>query len=288
MTLQIGLIGYPLGHSISPIFQQAALDALGIDARYEAWEISPERLGSAESRLRAEDCLGANVTIPYKSAVRALLDEIDPAARAIGAVNTIVRRGDRLHGFNTDAPGFARSLQYDAGRDLRGSRVLLLGAGGAARAVIAAALLEGAAQVTVAARRIERAEEIIADFQGGPLAASHTHLDSVPLVASDPRLETAIAGCDLLVNATPVGMGHDPSPEPPIALDRLSAGALVYDLIYRPPLTPLLAAARARGAAVLNGLPMLVYQGAASFEHWTGQPAPVELMRRVAEEALRG
>lgn len=288
MTRRIGLIGYPLGHSISPIFQQAALDALGIDARYEAWEVPPDQLAAVESRLRAADCLGANVTIPHKSAVRSLLDEIDPAARAIGAVNTITRREDRLLGFNTDAPGFARSLERDAGRGLRDSRLVLLGAGGAARAVVAAALLEGAVQVTVAARRVERARAIIADFQAGPLATTRTRLDPVPLVAADPRLGAAVADCDVLVNATPVGMGSDAATDPPIALDRLARGALVYDLIYRPPLTPLLREARARGAAILNGLPMLVYQGAASFELWTGQPAPVELMRRAAEEALRG
>jgi shikimate dehydrogenase len=141
--------------------------------------------------------------------------------------------------------------------------------------------------VIVAARRIARADALVSDFRAGPLASNRTELIALPLDVSDPRLGAAVASSDLLVNATPVGMGHAAAPAPPISLDGLPPRTLVYDLIYRPPLTPLLREARERGAAVLNGLPMLIYQGAASFERWTGQPAPVGLMRRAAEEALR-
>lgn len=288
MTQRIGLIGFPLGHSISPVFQQAALDARGIDARYEPWEIPPERVEEIATRLRASETLGANVTIPYKSAVLSFLDEIDPAARAVGAVNTILHDGDRLIGSNTDVVGFTRSIREDAGREIAGAILLVVGAGGAARAVVAAGLREGAARIVVVARRPSQAEALAAEFQRGPLASDRTAIDALPLDPRDPRLGDAVAGCDLLVNATPVGMGHGADAPPPISLDRLSPRALVCDLIYRPPRTALLREAQERGAAILNGLPMLIYQGAASFERWTGQAAPVEIMRRAAEEALRG
>src|SRR5215467_3699506 len=138
MTLRVGLIGFPLGHSISPAFQQAAFDARGIDARYERWEVPAERLGEVVARLRRPDALGANVTIPHKQAIRAYLDEIDAEARAVGAVNTIVKAGDRLVGRNTDLRGFARAVRDDGLATLSGETVVVLGAGGAARAVVAA------------------------------------------------------------------------------------------------------------------------------------------------------
>lgn len=289
MSQQLGLIGFPLGHSISPVFQQAALDALGIDARYELWETPRERFSEISARLRAPDFLGANVTIPHKQEIRAYLDELDPTARATGAVNTVVRDGDRLIGHNTDVAGFIRAMRVDGRHELVEARVLVLGAGGAARAIVAAALLEGANSVTVAARRPEQARALVGELGARLNLNQQTSLEVTGLSADDEDLAEAAAECDVLVNATPVGMAWGHGGESHLlAPELLPPAALVCDLVYNPPLTPFLRLAADRGASILNGLPMLIYQGAAAFERWTGRPAPVDLMRRAAEEALRG
>lgn len=277
---RIGLIGYPLTHSISPAFQQAALDAAGIQARYEAWEAPDSQLGELATRLRRADILGANVTIPHKRAVMAYLDEIDPAAQAIGAVNTILRQGQRLIGYNTDVPGFARAIRDDGGDQFQNRRIGVLGAGGAARAVVAAAMAGEAAEIRIAARRIEQAGELLDD-----LAALKGNVATRALALGTASAE--LAACDILVNTTPIGMAHRPDAEvSPLAPEWIRPTMLVCDLIYNPPSTPLLRAAKDRGARILNGLPMLIYQGAAAWELWIGQPAPVEVMRRAAREAL--
>ncbi len=300
--MRVGLIGYPVRHSVSPNFQQAAFDALGIDATYELWETPFDRLPGVVASLREPDCLGANVTIPHKQAVLALVDWIDPTAAAVGAVNTIVREsGGRLLGYNTDVEGFVRAVEYDGHLDLSGRRVVMLGSGGAARAVSAAVVGRRATDLVVAARHPDRADDLLRDLsQRGFTDASDigrvTYLDN-----RDGALERAVRECDLLVNATPVGMARhaarsddpsagpvhsDPAPTLLVRPEWLTPRTLVCDLVYNPPVTPLLRAARARRARVLNGLPMLVYQGALAFERWTSRPAPVDLMRRAAMEAL--
>ncbi|MGH2457378.1 MAG: shikimate dehydrogenase [Chloroflexota bacterium] len=302
--MRVGLIGYPVAHSISPFFQQVAFDALGIDATYELWETPADRLAEVVASLRRPGSLGANVTIPHKLAVLALLDWVEPTARAIGAVNTIARDPDgRLLGYNTDAEGFARSIERDAQTELKDGRVVMLGSGGAARAVAAAVISHRASELIIAARHPERAEALLSELTQGGLADSATSTRVVPLDNRDRALERTIRECDLLVNATPVGMVRHPArrddaaeasarPEPPASLlvapDWLSSRTLVCDLVYNPPVTPLLRIARERGARTLNGLPMLVYQGAAAFERWTGRAAPADLMRRKALEALDG
>jgi len=283
--MRVGLIGNPVKHSISPRFQQAAFDAAGIDARYEAWNVPPEELGAFVAALRRPDSLGANVTIPHKQSVRAFLDEIDPVAAAIGAVNTIVRVEDRLIGYNTDAVGFARSLRDDADIEIRGQTIGVVGAGGAARAVVAAALREGATSIVVAARRPEQAEALLVDL--APLNRGDTATRPIRLADADALRDSPLNEVTILVNTTPVGMAHRGDVHDlPVPAALLRQGTLVCDLIYNPPQTAFLAAAAAQGARVLNGLPMLVYQGAAAWELWTKKPAPVELMRRAAEEAL--
>lgn len=287
--MRVGLIGYPVRHSISPIFQQAAFDALGIAAHYELWETPPERVAEVVAVLRQPDCLGANVTIPHKQTMLRFVDEVEGVAEVIGAINTIVRRGDgRLAGFNTDVEGFTRAIREDGETTLQGKRVVVLGSGGAARAVVASSLADRVADLAVCARRPGQAEHMIEEFARHAIGASSC-VRVIPLVSDSPDLESAIRECDVLVNATPVGMASHPDDEGmlfPTAW--LSSQTVVCDLIYNPPLTPLLRAARERGARVLNGLPMLVYQGAAAFERWTGCAAPVELMRRKAFEALGG
>lgn len=294
--MRVGLIGFPVNHSISPAFQQAAFDALGLDVRYELWETPPERVSASVEQIRRPDCLGANVTIPHKLAVMEYLDEIDGSAAGVGAVNTIVRQPDgRLVGFNTDVEGFTRAIREDGQAGFKGQRITLLGAGGAARAVAVAALVGGAARLSICARRPLQAASLLATLAEHGLVRPETRTEIIALDDASGQRERAIRDCDILINATPVGMtGHSPRGIGETAGDLLvqpewlSPATLVCDLIYNPPLTPLLERARARGARALNGLPMLIYQGAAAFERWTGQDAPVALMREKAREALRG
>lgn len=282
MTRYLGVIGHPLKRSLSPIFQQAAIDDLGLDLRYEAMPASAEALAETVESLRAPDRLGANVTIPHKQAVIPLLDEIDELARRVGAVNTIVNRDGRLYGHNTDVGGFLRALRQDGGFDPAGARALVAGAGGAARAVGVALIDAGAASETFINRSLARAGKLVDDLR--PDAAS-TELHALPDVAAS--WAGAAVSCGLLINCTSVGMAGTPEEkDSPVPVDTIPSSALVFDLIYHPPETPLMAAARQRGAKVLGGLPMLVYQGAESFKLWTGLDAPVAVMREAAERAL--
>jgi shikimate dehydrogenase len=275
----VGLIGYPLKHSISPVFQQAGFDFLRLPVRYEAWETPPEQVGEAVARVRQPDCLGMNVTVPHKQAVMPLLDEVDERAARIGAVNTIVNREGRLSGHNTDADGLVRALD-DIGFILRDARVAIVGAGGVARAAAFAFAWAGVAELAILARRAEQAERLAADVA-----------PELPGRVGGGRLDPGDAGLrarDLIVNCTSVGMLHaSGEAQSPLAAEALGPDTLVYDLVYNPPLTPLLALAGQRGARLLGGLPMLVYQGAAAFELWTGQRPPIGLMMARAEEALK-
>jgi len=279
---RIGVIGFPLKQSLSPAFQQAALDHLGIDARYEAWETPAERLAEVVKELRVPDCFGANVTIPYKEAVIPLLDNVDELSQQVGAVNTIVNRDGELHGYNTDVSGFLQALKEDAGFDPARRRALVLGAGGAARAVVLALIRQGATAVTIINRTYARSTALVDDLS--PYGSTSLHA----LPHAYASLAAALLGCHLLVNCTSVGMtGMADVKASPLPPDLIPSNALVFDLVYSPPQTKLMAAAKKRGAQVLGGLPMLVYQGAASFEMWTGQAAPLDVMRKSALKALR-
>ena len=282
MTKYAGVIGYPAKQSLSAVFQQAAFDHLGLDMRYEVWPTPEERLAEVVRGLRAADRLGANVTIPHKEAVLPLVDETDDLARRVGAVNTIVNREGRLHGHNTDVTGFLRALREDGGFDPSGARALVAGAGGAARAIVTALADAGAASVTVINRTFPRAGRLVQELQ--PRAGA-TELHALPDVYAS-WLASAVS-CRLLINCTSVGMaGTEEEKGSPLPIDLIPAGALVFDLIYRPLNTPLMVAARKRGARVLGGLPMLIYQGADSFRLWTGLEPPVEVMFRAARKAL--
>ena len=281
---RIGLIGQGLKHSLSAAMQQAALDHLGLDARYELWDTQPEEVDERVTSLRDEDCLGANVTVPHKQAVIPFLDELDPVATSAGAVNTIVRREGRLVGHNTDVAGFARALS-EAGLDVRGIRAAVLGAGGAARAVTLA-LIEGKASVISLSDAIpERAEALTGDLRG--LTSPGTTITWTHW--GDDAFQRSLRECELLVNCTPVGMRFGPAEgQSPVAAELIPAGCLAFDLVYNPEETPFLQAARSRGARTAGGLAMLVYQGAASFRLWTGREAPVEVMFQAARKALAG
>lgn len=279
-----GVIGYPLKASLSPVFQQAAFDSLGIGALYEAWPTPPDGLETRITGLRAPAVLGANVTIPHKQAVMPMMDELDPLVQRVGAVNTIVNRDGRLNAHNTDVAGFLRGLRESAGFDPQGARVIVAGAGGSARAVVVALIDAGAESVSVINRTYTRATELVESLRD---AAENTELSALP--DFHPSWQGASSGCNLLINCTSAGSaGSGAETECAVPAEVIRPGMLVYDLIYRPSETLLMREAVARGATVLGGLPMLIYQGAASFELWTGKPAPVDVMFAAAEAAVAG
>ncbi|RIH78354.1 shikimate dehydrogenase [Meiothermus hypogaeus] len=265
--MKLGLIGFPVEHSLSPWMQEAALKAAGLEGSYRALETPPPFLRARLLEIR-RDYTGVNVTIPHKESVLPHLDELSPEARAIGAVNTIVCDQHRLIGYNTDAPGFISGLD-EAGISYRNKKALLLGAGGAARA-IAYALKEEGAHVAVYNRTQGRAQALC--------EALGLH------VVSEPLLEAAVRSCDLLINTTSVGL-QDPlsSPLPEGLLPREGA---VVDIIYNPPLTRLMQEAQKAGLPTLGGLSMLVWQGALAFELWTGVKADVQVMYEAARARL--
>jgi len=288
MAKIIGLIGYPLTHSISPYFQQAALDYYQLDARYEIWEISPEKLELTVARLREPQNLGANVTVPYKEAVLPLLDGVDDLASLVGAVNTIVKRDDRLLGFNTDAAGFLQGLRREGHFEPEGKRVVVLGAGGAARAVCFALAHEKVSSLAVINRTPVRAEALV-DSLGSYITEAGLRTEVSTLPWQSLTLRGAFAHCQLIVNCTTLGMKHSSQEgKSPLSIEAIPKGVLVYDLVYNPYPTPLLQLAQKVGANVLGGLAMLVYQGAASFELWMGKKAPVDIMFNKARKALLG
>ena len=248
--------------------------------RYYAWPTPPDKLAHEVAKLRSREYLGANVTVPHKEAVRSMLDELDPWARKVGAVNTIVNDDGRLVGHNTDAHGFLEGLRRDGGFDPRGKRVLVLGAGGAARAAVFGLAKEGVASIVIANRTAPRGEAL-----AGELGGTVDHVAAVPL--EGPAASEAAGSADLVVNCTSMGMRHGEAEGlSPLTAASISREALVCDVVYTPRETPLMREARAAGAGTLGGLAMLVYQGAASFELWTGKKAPVDVMRSAAERAL--
>jgi shikimate dehydrogenase len=288
VTQFIGVIGYPLKHSISPDFQQAALDYYKLDMRYEAREVKADDLPSAVNQLRQPQNLGANITVPYKETVIGLLDKIDDFAGLVGAVNTVVNSDGRLAGFNTDAPGFLKALRVDAGFEPANKKVLILGAGGAARAVSFSLLQEKVSVLIIANRSLAKAENL-----AGALAKQaanskmKTEIEVVPL--SSANLKKTVVQCQLIVNCTTVGMKCSSEEGlSPLASGLIPKDALVYDLVYNPAQTPLLEMAKAAGTKTIGGLPMLVYQGAASFKLWTGREAPLDIMLTAARKALVG
>jgi shikimate dehydrogenase len=265
MIYKLGLIGYPLSHSLSPKMHSAALRALSLAGTYEAIPIPADELHTMLPALVAQGYQGLNVTIPHKQAVLPFMRELSDAARAIGAVNTIVIEDSRLIGYNTDAIGFMRALT-EAGFEANGKTALVLGAGGAARAVVYV-LTQAGAHVTIWNRTGERATQLAREFNAQALGRLPTHGDY-----------------DLLVNTTAVGMTPHHA-ETPVRLSHNSVHVRgVYDLVYNPRDTVLLREARAIGAQAIGGLAMLIYQGAEAFKLWTGHAAPIEVMRAAIEE----
>ena len=293
MSRYIGLIGYRLKHSVSPYFQQAALDYYHLDIRYEARETDPAQFRDVVNDLRKRQNIGANVTVPYKEEVLRLLDEVDDLAGSIGAVNTIVKREDELVGFNTDAYGFIEALEKDGHLLPDGKRVIVLGAGGVARAVSFVLMQRKVASLSITDGIFERASALAENLLRYMRRAALSPKDWEPDVSAFrwQSLNSAktLGNCELIVHCTTIGMKDSPQEgQSPLSLEVIPKNALVYDVVYNPWLTPLLRLAQKAGANILGGLPMLVYQGAASFKLWTGKEAPLDIMFANAKEALTG
>ncbi|MDE2918862.1 MAG: shikimate dehydrogenase, partial [Chloroflexota bacterium] len=259
MSDAYAVIGWPLGHTLSPVMHQAALDELGLDATYTALPTPPGTENDRFNDVRTGTLAGLNVTIPHKLAAFRAVDRRSPAAERTGAVNTVIRDGPRLLGDNTDPYGFIQALRQFGGFDPAGASVVVVGAGGAARAAVLALSDSGASRILVANRTEARAHELANDLQAS---------DGVPIhscALTDTRLPQSLSAAQLLVNTTSVGMSGGPAPAAsPVPADSLHPNLFVYDIVYRPAVTPLLAAAQRCGAPTLGGLEMLVMQGAAS------------------------
>ena len=293
MSRYIGLIGYPLGHTVSPYFQQAALDYYQLDIRYEAWETMPAELPEIVKNLRKPQNIGANVTVPYKETVLPILDEVDDLASLIGAVNTIAKKSGKLLGFNTDAYGFMEGLDKEGHFNPAGKRVVMLGAGGVARAVGFALVQKKAGSLAITDGVFERAGELTASLvkhiRGGQGSLVNSKTEVRAFQWQNVRSATTFADCDLIVNCTTIGMKDSRQEgQSPLGPGVIPKDVLVYDVVYNPWLTPLLRLAQKAGANVLGGLPMLVYQGAASFKLWIDKEAPVDIMFSRAKKMLTG
>ena len=278
-TKVCGIIGEPVTHSMSPVMQNAAFQAANLDYAYVAFPVSIDALPGCADAVRTLGIRGLNVTVPHKVAVMPTLDRIDSLAQHIGAVNTIVNDVGTLIGYNTDGPGFMRALA-DAGVEVAGKTVVMLGAGGAARAV-AYSLAEAGAQLAILNRSAERAESLALE-----ISAIHSdHVGYAPL--EHACLRERLSKADVLVNTTSVGMSPDIDSSPCPA-DLLREDLYVCDIVYHPLQTRLLREADAAGATIVGGAEMLIHQGAQAFELWTGVSAPVEVMRRAVMERLTG
>ncbi len=286
-TTIVGVIGYPIAHSLSPRMHNAAIQALGINWCYLPFQVAPENLEKAIEGMQGLGIRGLNVTVPHKQAVMRFLDWVSPEASAIGAVNTILNEGERLSGYNTDVEGILAALRFGADLENLPEKVVVVGAGGAARGIVyALTTVTDVRHITILNRTIPKAERLAAEME--KMAKEKTEIEGKGLDGETVRDELGEAGsgvCEttqgagLVINATPVGMypkvDCSPIEDPSVFHPRL----VLYDTIYSPEETKLMRLARSQGVKSFNGLDMLAYQGARSLEIWTGTKAPVEVMR---------
>lgn len=276
--IRLGIFGWPVAHSKSPQMHESAARALGIDLRYERFAVAPADLADAVRAKHAEGIDGYNLTVPHKEAIIALLDEVAASARAIGAVNTVVRAGGRYVGYNTDAPGLVRSIE-EAGVQAQDARAVILGAGGAARAAVVGLSEAGAARVTILCRRPEQGRALVSSLRG----YVECELEAAPLDDALVHFETAT----LLVQATSATLESSPHAAAfasSLPIDALPAAAAVVDIVYQPLKTTVLERAEDRGLVTVNGLGMLLHQGAIAFEMWTGFEPPLDVMRAALKD----
>ena len=278
--IRLGVFGAPVEHSLSPQLQNAALEASGMAMQYARFQILPNELAAALRLIRALDFVGVNLTVPHKIAALSFVDELDERAHKVGAINSLVVFGEKLIGFNTDGPGFARAIRQEFSVDLRDLRVLVLGAGGGAgRAIAFQCAMENCERLVLVNRTFAKsqalARELASYFTGPRVLGPVARLEAIKW--QDQALRAQLAQTDLVVNATPLGLKQsDPSPVPE---ELIAPHLMIYDLIYKNAPTALLAAAASAGARGANGLTMLLHQGALAFERWFDRPAPIAVMR---------
>lgn len=268
MKQLFGLIGHPVGHSLSPLMHNNAFAAQGLRHYYHSFDVDPDNLKTAVDGMRVLGVSGFNVTVPHKVAVMAHLDDIDEEARHIGAVNTVLNQEGRLIGTNTDGRGYVLALKETAGEALADKQILLIGAGGASRGVVSALDREGVGRLDVANRTFSKAQTLIEQ--------NMTHAESRALTLEEAAGQTGVY--DIIINTTTVGMSPDIE-QTPLDLTHIRKGTIVSDLIYNPLETTWLKEAEAEGAVILNGVDMFVNQGALAFEYWTGQSPDRRQMR---------
>lgn len=291
-TKVVGLFGDPVEHTLSPRMQNAAFRNAGLDFCYVPFHVAPTQLGAAVAAVRALGLAGVNVTIPHKVAALDFVDEVAEEARRVGAINTVVNRDGWLVGHNTDVFGVLEALHAEAGEDPAGKKAVVIGAGGAARACVFALADRGAGEVVILNRTLERAESLARDFDGEARTgvAGAVRVVAGPLTPAEVRKRATEA--DFFINASSLGLRDDGGgrlDESPFGglfedLSFLQPWCVVCDLVYRPGGTPLVRRAKTRGLRAVDGLSVLIYQGARSFELWTGREAPVAVMK----EALVG
>ena len=273
----IGVFGHPVSENPTVVMHEAAFQALDLNWRYLTIEVLPEDLENAMKGLRAFNMKGINLTIPHKVEVLKYLDEVAPDAQLMGAVNTVVRKDDKLYGENTDGKGFMYALTHDAGVNPKGKKVLVLGAGGAARSITVELALAGAETITIVNRSENRGKGLVELLNTGTSAKTALEIWNGPYEIPPDT--------DILINATSIGLFPNVSDKPDIDYPSIKPGMLVCDVIHTP-MTPFLHEAKTRGAKTLDGLGMLVYQGAIGFKLWTGLDAPVSVMHRALSKAF--
>jgi len=279
-----GIFGYPLSHTLSPAMHEAAFCELGIDANYIVLELIPAAFKRLMSQSPKFSLSGFNVTVPYKETVISYLDGVRPEARAIGAVNTVFKQGKKWIGTNTDMEGFLMALMKDGGFRPSGKKAVILGAGGAARAVVYGLSKAGIREIVIADCFPEKARKIAKDMR-----KFFKKVDYQAAMAGTSDVKEALQKADVIINATPLGLkSQDPRVVPEGWIPHAGAKKIFFmDLIYNPAVTPFLKTARKKGHRTLNGLGMLLYQGARALEYWTERKAPVSVMRQALLQALK-
>jgi len=279
-TKVCAIIGYPVDHSLSPTIHNASFRHLGLDYVYVAFNVQPEELEGAILGVKSLGIYGLNVTMPHKISVIQYLDKLDDDARRVGSVNTILNLNGKLIGYTTDGIGALNALKY-SGVDPSGKKIVILGAGGASRS-ISFTLAKWAYEIVILNRTLERAISLVNDIKRALGAETNIRASQF----NDENLRAEIENADILINATSIGMKPKET-ETPVKREFLRRDLVVFDIVYDPPETRLLREAKAIGAKTIDGLSMLIHQGAASFEIWTGLKAPIEVMRKAALKKIK-
>lgn len=276
-TAVVGVIGHPVSHSASPAMHNAAYAELGLDFAYMAFDVEPDRVGAAVESVRALGLRGINVTVPHKETVMAYLDDIDPVAKQMGAVNTIVNKKGRLVGYNTDGPGFVMAVESDFDISLSGQAVVVLGAGGSCRGIAVSLLAAGVSSLTIVNRSLDKAKAL-GDSLNSESVQVYTY--------DDADVVDVLHKAGLVVNTTSVGMSPNTDYSVLKDFSWVRDGQCVYDVIYAPKKTQFLALAEAKGARVANGVSMLAAQGRLAFAYFTGVECSFEGMKSEIEKGL--